>query len=89
MVKFQVFLHPIMKNSFYRRILFDSGRRYFVHSNIRYDGNLVEDKEVGKELRSDVSVKFASSIIKEVKISVDKQDLLYTAQYDMTSPSIA
>jgi len=37
MGKFQVFLHPIMKHSFYSRIVFDSGRRCYVHSNIRYD----------------------------------------------------
>jgi hypothetical protein len=74
---------------FCKRIVFDSGRRCCVHSNIIYDENLVEDKEVGKELGREVSVKFPSSFIKEVTFSVSKQNLLYTTPYDMTFTSIA
>jgi hypothetical protein len=33
--------------------------------------------------------KFVSSFIKEVTVSVDKQDLIYKTPYDMTSASIA
>lgn len=48
--------------------MFDSSRHCCVRSNILYDEKLVEDKEVRKEIRRDVSVKLASSFVKRSNI---------------------